>query len=82
MCVTASARCCRGGLSLDLEVGVQDRRIHAFAGVRPDTGQTLTFPSKGNDLATALASLDDLAVEADFLLGHNLIDFDLPHLHG
>ena len=71
-------------LSLDLEVGVQDRRIHAFAGVRPDTGQTLTFPSKGNskgnDLATALASLDDLAVEADFLLGHNLIDFDLPHL--
>ena len=67
-------------LSLDLEVGVQDRRIHAFAGVRPDTGQTLTFPSKGDDLATALASLDDLSVEADFLLGHNLIDFDLPHL--
>ena len=35
-------------LSLDLEVGVQDRRIHVFAGVRPDTGQTLTFPSKGD----------------------------------
>ena len=67
-------------LSLDLEVGVQDRRIHAFAGVRSDTGQTLTFPSKGNDLATTLARLDNLAVGADFLLGHNLIDFDLPHL--
>ena len=67
-------------LSLDLEVGVQDRRIHAFAGVRPDTGQSLTFPSKGNDLATALAGLDNLAVGADFLLGHNLIEFDLPHL--
>ena len=67
-------------LSLDLEVGVQDRRIHKFAAVRPDTGQSLIFPGAGSGLNAALAKLDDLAHGADFLLGHNLIDFDLPHL--
>ena len=67
-------------LSLDLEVGLKDRGIRAFAGVRPDTGQTLVFPTARDGLATALAKLDDLAKGTDFLLGHNLIDFDLPHL--
>ncbi len=67
-------------LSLDLEVGVQDGRIHQFGGVRPDTDQSLTFPSGGTSLAAALDRLDGLADGADFLLGHNLIDFDLPHL--
>ena len=67
-------------LSLDLEVGVRDRRIHALAGVRRDTGQALTLTVVGSGLAAALAKLDDLADGADFLLGHNLIEFDLPHL--
>ncbi len=67
-------------LSLDLEVGVRNRHIHAFAGVRADTGQALTFPAEGRRLAAALAQLDDFAEGADFLLGHNLIAFDLPHL--
>ena len=66
-------------LSLDLEVGVRDSRIHAFAGVRSDTGQYLTEPSS-TGLARALVKLDRLADGADFILGHNLIDFDLPHL--
>ena len=66
-------------LSLDLEVG-KDGRIRAFAGIHPDTGQTLAFPTNRDSLATALAKLDDLAKGADFLLGHNLIAFDLPHL--
>ena len=65
-------------LSLDLEVGKQDRRIHAFAAVRRDVDQPLVF--HGGDLAAALAKLDDFAAGADFLLGHNLIVFDLPHL--
>ena len=65
-------------LSLDLEVGTQDSRIHAFGAVRPDTDQRLVF-SSGN-LTTALAQLDELAQGANFLLGHNLITFDLPHL--
>ena len=66
-------------LSVDLEVGVRDTRIHAFAGVRSDTGQSLTF-SNSTSLAASLVKLDGLAEGADFLLGHNLIDFDLPHL--
>ena len=70
------ARC----LSLDLEVGRADDRIHALAGVRPDTGQKVTIPRVGRNLGQALARLDELADGADFVLGHNLIDFDLPHL--
>ena len=48
--------------------------------MRPDTGQSVAIPRIGRNLARALARLDDLAEGADFLLGHNLIDFDLPHL--
>ena len=46
--------------------------------MRPDVDQPLVF--RGGDLAAALAKLDDFADGADFLLGHNLIVFDLPHL--
>ncbi len=73
---SALTRC----LSLDLEVGRSDERIHALAGVRPDTGQKLAIHRVGRNLAQALARLDELAEGADFVLGHNLIDFDLPHL--
>ena len=69
-------------LSLDLEVGVRDGRIHAFAAVRSDTNQSLVFPQdlKRGDLTEALSKLDELAVGTDYLLGHNLIEFDIPHL--
>ena len=67
-------------LSVDLEVGRADDRIHAIAGVRPDTGQTVAVPGVGRNVAQALALLEELSDGADFLLGHNLIDFDLPHL--
>ena len=67
-------------LSLDLEVG-RDDRIFRFAAVRPDTGQTFVYPDDGGGgLNAALVDLDDLADGADFLLGHNLIAFDLPYL--
>ena len=65
-------------LSLDLEVGREDGRVRAFAALRPDTGGRLVF--HGGDLNTALAKLDVLAQGAAFVLGHNLILFDLPHL--
>jgi ATP-dependent DNA helicase RecQ len=65
-------------VSVDLEVGVQDQRIHRFAAVRADTGERFTFA--GGDLVKALARLDALADGAAFVLGHNLIAFDLPHL--
>ena len=63
-------------LSLDLEVGKEDGRIRAFGAVRADTGEG----HSGGGSASALAKLDELAHGASFVLGHNLIAFDLPHL--
>ena len=40
----------------------------------------MAIPRVGRNLARTLARLDELAEGAEFLLGHNLIDFDLPHL--
>ena len=65
-------------LALDLEVGRHDDRIHAFGAVRSRSGQSRTF--RGGDLVTALENLDTFAKGTDYLLGHNLIAFDLPHL--
>ncbi len=64
------------GVSLDLEV--RDGRIRALCAVRSDTGHRLLH--SGSGLAAALARLDDFADGASFVLGHNLIAFDLPHL--
>ena len=64
-------------VSLDLEVG-KDNRIHAFGAVRGDTDRSMAH--SGGDLAGALTKLDAFADGADFVLGHNLIAFDLPHL--
>ena len=72
----ALARC----LSLDLEVGARDGRIHAFAGVRPDLAETRVFHSRSEVSTADLATLDELADGAEFVLGHNLLAFDLPHL--
>ena len=65
-------------LSLDLEVGKDGGHIRALAAVRPDTGRTLVHSGRG--MANALARLDDVANGASFVLGHNLIAFDLPIL--
>ena len=63
-------------LSIDLEVGRNDGRIHAFGAVRGDTGEGFS----GGGTVSDLSMLDELAEGADFVLGHNLIAFDLPHL--
>ena len=65
-------------LSLDLEVGTKDDRIHEIGAVRSDTDTTLH--RAGRDLNNALRELDRFAEGAAFLLGHNIIDFDLKHL--
>ena len=65
-------------LALDLEVGAVDGRIHRLAAVRSDSGQSISLPVK--DPRAALAALDRLAEGADFVLGHNIVAFDLPHL--
>ena len=67
-------------VSIDLEVGKRDARIHALAAVRADTEKRLVFPDGGRSLEKALIEVDGLADGADFLLGHNLVGFDLPHL--
>ena len=63
-------------LSIDLEVGKEDGRIHAFGAVRGDTGHGY----HGGGSASQLSRLDSLADGVSFLLGHNLIEFDLPDL--
>ena len=70
-----SPSCC---VSIDLEVGKRDSRIHKFAAVRSDTGESFVF-EKGN-LPAALKELDKFASPASYILGHNLIAFDAPHL--
>ena len=64
-------------VSLDIEVGDGDR-IHALGAVRTDTGRSLV--NSGSGLSAMLAKLDDFAKGASFVLGHNLIAFDLPRL--
>jgi hypothetical protein len=57
-------------LSINQEVGREDGRIHCFAAVRGDTGETITY-ARGS-LTKALQRLDGLAEGATFLLGHNV----------
>ena len=73
----SSDRFAAGCLALDLEVGRKDGRIHAFAAVCDDA---LSLVHRRGDLAAALRKLDAFAEDAAYLLGHNLIAFDLPHL--
>ncbi len=72
----ALARC----ISIDLEVRKKSNRIHAFAGVRSDTGECVTYSDAGRNSEPTLEELDELAEGAEFVLGHNLIEFDLPRL--
>ena len=50
--------------------------IRAFGAVRGDTGEGYS----GGGTVSDLARLDELAEGVDFVLGHNLIAFDFPHL--
>ena len=65
-------------LSIDLEVGRNSGIIHQLAALRGDTAATQLFPP--GTLNEALDAVDLLADSAAFLLGHNLIAFDLPQL--
>ncbi len=65
-------------VSIDLEVGKKDRRIHAFAAVRADTDQHVLY--RGGNLHQAIQKLDKLSTDVSFILGHNVIAFDLLHL--
>ena len=66
-------------LSIDLEVDAKTARINALAAWRPDTGEQLTTRSGPPDAREA-SRLDRMARGARFVMGHNLIAFDIPHL--
>ncbi len=66
-------------VSFDLEVGKgKDKRIHAIGAVRSDTGESLTL--SGVNAAQRLGELDRFADGASFVLGHNIVAFDMPLL--
>ena len=66
-------------LSIDLEVGKKDNRIHQMAAVRGDNGEAFVLGKQ--KLEDALNELDRFAEEdVSFLLGHNFLKFDLPFL--
>lgn len=65
-------------LSIDLEVDPGQAKIFAFAAVRNQDEKKVVF--RNGNREAALDRLEQLAGEADFLLGHNIIRFDLPHL--
>jgi hypothetical protein len=63
-------------LTLKSDCAIRGYRFADVRGVQPEA--SLNF-RQGN-LPAALEQLDALAEGARFLLGHNLIAFDLPHL--
>lgn len=65
-------------LSIDLEVDPGKAQIFGFAAVRRTDQKKVIF--RNGNREAALDRLEDLASEAEFLLGHNIIRFDLPHL--
>ncbi|MCY4129594.1 MAG: DEAD/DEAH box helicase, partial [Gammaproteobacteria bacterium] len=65
-------------LSFDLEAKRGSSGLNAFAAIRSDTGESIRF--RDGDLRAELERLDEFAQGAAFLLGHNLIGFDLPHI--
>ena len=65
-------------LSLDLEISRHDSILLAAAAFRPDSGDSLSM--SGRPISRSLERFDRLAENAQFLLGHNIIDFDIPYL--
>lgn len=65
-------------VSIDLEVHPQSNRIFAFAAVSPMATSAHTY-GRG-DLRAALRALDKYCEGAEYIVGHNIIDFDLPLL--
>lgn len=70
-------------LIFDLEVAPgnadQPDRIFMVGALRPDTGEELER-KVDKDLPSVLDALDSLGQGASFVLGHNVIDHDLPIL--
>ncbi|MBC7139220.1 MAG: RecQ family ATP-dependent DNA helicase [Defluviimonas sp.] len=65
-------------VSVDLEVDPRTARIFALAAVRADGSPPIL--SRKGDLGGALDRLEAALSGADHLIGHNILQHDLPHL--
>jgi ATP-dependent DNA helicase RecQ len=65
-------------VSIDLEVGHDDGIIHRLSAIRFENGDSFAY--SGGNLQSALKRLDQFVDGAEYLLGHNLIEFDAIHL--
>jgi len=65
-------------LVIDLEVGKKNGRLQQIGALRADTEERLHW--RGGEPGAGLDQLDALADGAAFVLGHNIIGFDLPQL--
>ena len=65
-------------LSFDLEMSPEDGSLLAAAVYRSDSGDSLSL--SGQPSSGSLQRLERLAEDVQFLLGHNIIAFDIPHL--
>ena len=66
-------------LSIDLEIDEQSR-LMALAAWRPDTNDELHFQDNNARRSESLHRIDGMSQNASFVLGHNIIKFDIPHL--
>ena len=65
-------------LSLDLEISRDGGDLLAAAAYRPDSNESLSI--SGRPKSSELERFDRLAEDARFLLGHNIVAFDIPYL--
>ncbi len=65
-------------LSIDLEIDVKDNKLFNLAAVRGDNGASISLHN--NSIHSLLSKLDDFADDLSYLLGHNIISHDVPHL--
>ena len=65
-------------MSLDLEISRDDGSLLAAAVYRPDSGDSLSM--SGRPKSSSLEQFDRLAESASFILGHNIIAWDIPYL--
>lgn len=63
-------------IAIDLEIGRESGSIHRFAAI---LGEEVLRFSK-SELWSGFRLLEDLSQRASYVVGHNIIAFDLPHL--